>query len=179
MTQKLVADRCRSDENTNTTDADSEGVLRTDVPADPLIEHAVRCAEQAIAAVSELLGVLEMLAGTERESQHSVPERRRPPATGIHLTNQERRVLTMLAAGLPNRKIAVNLDISDKTVKNYVHSLLVKLDVTSRTEAASKAFGERLVDPVVCRSIRTRNIAGGDLVPAPRHGGTNSFDRPR
>ncbi|SES36654.1 regulatory protein, luxR family [Lentzea xinjiangensis] len=63
-------------------------------------------------------------------------------------------MLTLMAAGLPNRKIAESLELSEKTVKNYVHGVLMKLNVTTRTEAASKALSELLVDPAECRRVR-------------------------
>ena len=56
-----------------------------------------------------------------------------------NLTVQERRVLELLAAGLTNRAIAEELYLSDKTVKNYVSSLLTKLGMARRSEAAAYA----------------------------------------
>ena len=55
------------------------------------------------------------------------------------LTPQERRILDLLAGGLTNRDIADELFLSDKTVKNYVSSLLMKLGMSRRSEAAAYA----------------------------------------
>ncbi|GHF52227.1 DNA-binding NarL/FixJ family response regulator [Amycolatopsis bartoniae] len=52
------------------------------------------------------------------------------------LSPQERRVLDLIAAGLTNRQIAERLFLAEKTVKNYVSSLLHKLGFERRTEAA-------------------------------------------
>jgi DNA-binding NarL/FixJ family response regulator len=52
------------------------------------------------------------------------------------LSPQERRVLDLIAAGLTNRQIAQQLFLAEKTVKNYVSSLLHKLGFERRTEAA-------------------------------------------
>jgi DNA-binding NarL/FixJ family response regulator len=52
------------------------------------------------------------------------------------LSPQERRVLDLVAAGLTNRQIASRLYLAEKTVKNYVSSLLHKLGFERRTEAA-------------------------------------------
>jgi DNA-binding NarL/FixJ family response regulator len=52
------------------------------------------------------------------------------------LSPQERRVLELIAAGLTNRQIAERLFLAEKTVKNYVSSLLHKLGFERRTEAA-------------------------------------------
>lgn len=52
------------------------------------------------------------------------------------LTPQERRILELLADGLTNRAIADRMFLAEKTVKNYVSSLLAKLGMSRRTEAA-------------------------------------------
>lgn len=52
------------------------------------------------------------------------------------LTDQERRVLRFIAEGLTNREIARQMYLSEKTVKNYVSSLLAKLGMQRRTQAA-------------------------------------------
>lgn len=53
-----------------------------------------------------------------------------------HLTDQERRILTHMAEGGTNRDIAQAMQLSEKTVKNYVSSILAKLGLHRRTEAA-------------------------------------------
>jgi two-component system, NarL family, response regulator DevR len=55
------------------------------------------------------------------------------------LTHQEAKILDLLAEGLTNREIAERLYLSEKTVKNYVSSLLLKLGMTRRSEAAALA----------------------------------------
>jgi DNA-binding NarL/FixJ family response regulator len=52
------------------------------------------------------------------------------------LSNQERRILDLLAAGMTNRRIAVEMSLAEKTVKNYVSNLLAKMGLSRRTEAA-------------------------------------------
>ena len=52
------------------------------------------------------------------------------------LTEQERRILVLVAEGLTNREIAQRMFLSEKTVKNYVSSLLAKLGMERRTQAA-------------------------------------------
>ena len=52
------------------------------------------------------------------------------------LTPQERRILDLLADGLSNRQIADELFLAEKTVKNYVSNLLMKMNMSRRTEAA-------------------------------------------
>lgn len=53
------------------------------------------------------------------------------------LSSQEERILDMIGDGLTNREIAERIDLSDKTVKNYVSNILQKLEVARRAEAAS------------------------------------------
>jgi two-component system response regulator DevR len=60
------------------------------------------------------------------------------------LSPQERRILTLLADGMTNRQIAEQLYLAEKTVKNYVSNLLMKLGMHRRTEAA--VFAARLAD---------------------------------
>jgi two-component system response regulator DevR len=52
------------------------------------------------------------------------------------LTEQERRILEYVAEGLTNREIAQRMFLADKTVKNYVSSVLAKLGLERRTQAA-------------------------------------------
>jgi DNA-binding NarL/FixJ family response regulator len=52
------------------------------------------------------------------------------------LSPQERRILDLIAEGKTNREIAAALFLAEKTVKNYVSNLLIKLGMKRRTEAA-------------------------------------------
>ena len=52
------------------------------------------------------------------------------------LTEQELAILGHIAEGLTNRQIGERMFLAEKTVKNYVSSLLAKLGLTSRTQAA-------------------------------------------
>jgi DNA-binding NarL/FixJ family response regulator len=61
-----------------------------------------------------------------------------------HLTDQERKILDLLAEGLTNRQIGERLYLAEKTVKNYVSNLLMKLGMHRRTEAA--VYATRLAD---------------------------------
>ncbi len=64
---------------------------------------------------------------------------RKPPEEDeqlARLTEQERKILDLLAQGLTNRQIGERLYLAEKTVKNYVSNLLMKLGMHRRTEAA-------------------------------------------
>lgn len=60
------------------------------------------------------------------------------------LTEQERRVLAHLAEGESNREIARSMELAEKTVRNYVSSILAKLALVSRAQAATYAVRKRL-----------------------------------
>lgn len=71
-----------------------------------------------------------------------VLERMRTLAKGEHddlapLSSQERKILALIAEGKTNREIATDIFLSDKTVKNYVSSILSKLNLRRRSEAAA------------------------------------------
>lgn len=65
------------------------------------------------------------------------------------LTQREREVLALLAAGATGREIAARLSISTNTVRTHVQSILTKLQVHSRLEAAVFAMKHRFLDDVV------------------------------
>ncbi|MBV9466516.1 MAG: response regulator transcription factor [Solirubrobacterales bacterium] len=69
-----------------------------------------------------------------------------PPAERGRLTGREREVLELIAAGQSNKRIALTLGISEKTVKTHVGHLLAKLEVADRTQAALLAVREGLID---------------------------------
>ena len=52
------------------------------------------------------------------------------------LTEQERKILALIAEGLTNRQIGERMFLAEKTVKNYVSSILAKLGLERRTQAA-------------------------------------------
>jgi DNA-binding NarL/FixJ family response regulator len=80
-----------------------------------------------------------------------VLERIRRIATGSQetdelsqLTGQERKILMLVAEGKTNKEIAAEIYLSDKTVKNYVSSILAKLNLERRAQAAAFVAKHRL-----------------------------------
>ncbi|WP_207218927.1 response regulator [Pengzhenrongella frigida] len=65
------------------------------------------------------------------------------------LTAQESAVLDLIGQGLTNREIADRMYLAEKTVKNYVSSLLAKIQVHGRTQAALYIAEQRRVHPPV------------------------------
>ena len=71
--------------------------------------------------------------------------RRSTRGNPANLTNRELQVLALLVAGLSNGEIASRLHLSVKTVGHHVSSILGKLEVSNRTEAATAAVGRGIV----------------------------------
>jgi DNA-binding NarL/FixJ family response regulator len=73
-------------------------------------------------------------------------ERSKEAAVFTDLSSQEMRVLALIAGGLTNREIAGQLFLGEGTVRNYVSSLLSKLHLSNRAEAAAFAVQNRIKD---------------------------------
>ncbi|GAB6899652.1 response regulator [Kineosporia succinea] len=84
-------------------------------------------AGQSLLDPAVTLKVLERIRNGEKPSE---------PDQLSSLTAQERRILELIAQGMTNRQIGETLFLAEKTVKNYVSSLLAKLGVERRTQAA-------------------------------------------
>jgi len=75
-----------------------------------------------------------------------------PPKNPEMLTERETEVLRLLAKGLANKEIAQELSIGNRTVKSHISSILAKLGVQSRTQAALHAARIGLVDTAEMRN---------------------------
>ena len=102
----------------------------------------------------DLVSALEAVGRGESLLDPAVTERVlarvRQIATGeIHdelagLTPQERKILLLVAEGMTNKAIVAEIFLSDKTVKNYVSSILAKLNLERRAQAAAFVARHRL-----------------------------------
>ena len=108
------------------------GYLLKDTEADEL------CRAIKAAAAGKVQLAPEAAARLMREV--STPEEIEP------LTEREQDVLRLLALGLTNKEIALDLHIGDSTVKTHVGNILLKLGVQSRTQAALYAAKTGLVE---------------------------------
>lgn len=72
---------------------------------------------------------------------HGPPE---PPPAGSTLTAREVEVLKLVAQGLSNQEVALDLGVSERTVTTHVSSILGKLNLANRTQAALYAVHEGL-----------------------------------
>ncbi len=98
--------------------------------------------------VSALRAVASGLSILDPQASQQVMARLRRHASSVDpvaaLTEQEKRVLELIGEGLTNRQIAQRMSLAEKTAKNYVSSLLTKLGMQRRTQAA--AFSVRHAD---------------------------------
>jgi two-component system response regulator DevR len=94
---------------------------------------------------ADLVGAVRRVAGGESLLDPKATERVLHRLRGgephddrlTQLTGQERRILDLIGEGLTNRQIGERLNLAEKTVKNYVSSLLAKLGMQRRTQAAA------------------------------------------
>lgn len=112
------------------------GFLLKDVPAE-VVPGAVRAAASGDTLISG--------GPTRRLVEAFLPVgRRQSPRLGA-LSDRERDVLTLIAAGRSNREIAAELHLGETTVKTYVGRLLGKLDARDRVALVITAYEEGLV----------------------------------
>lgn len=116
--------------------AGAHGYLLKDIPPNELVQ-AVRSAYLGKVQLHPDVARTLMAAVATRESPALV---RQQPPPADDLTERELDVLRLIAVGLSNRQIADNLVISEKTVKTHVSSILDKLRVEDRTQAAIYAL---------------------------------------
>jgi two-component system response regulator DevR len=109
--------------------AGAAGYVLKQIRGDDLVQ-AIRTvgAGQSLLDPAITKGVLDRL----RKGKHLLKDERL-----ARLSPQEERILELVSAGRTNKQIGEELHLAEKTVKNYVSSILAKLEVTRRAEAAS------------------------------------------
>jgi two-component system nitrate/nitrite response regulator NarL len=83
--------------------------------------------------------VTPTLAARMLKSIHQRPAMPKPEKTAFVLTPREEDILECVSVGQTNKEIAIQLSISEKTVKHYMTTIMHKLQVRNRVEAALKA----------------------------------------
>lgn len=95
-------------------------------------------------------------------STQSVEQRLASPGLagdGSPLTEREWEVLDLVAEGCSNRQVGRRLGISEKTVKNHLHSIFGKLGTHSRTEAALVVYLRHMDSWRACGCPKSHRIA--------------------
>ena len=101
---------------------------------------------------TDLVGAIRTIAAGQSlldpQAAATVMRRMRDQASATDplagLTDQERRILTLIGEGLTNRQIGDRLFLAEKTVKNYVSALFAKLGMQRRAQAA--AYAARIIE---------------------------------
>src|SRR5262245_12694980 len=93
----------------------------------------------------ELLEAIRTVHAGARRIPSAVAERLAERMTGQELTARELQVLELIVKGRSNKEISTELAISEATVKSHINSLLSKLGVSDRTQAATSALQRGLV----------------------------------
>lgn len=114
--------------------AGASGYVLKQIRGNELVDAIMRVAQgQSLLDPQVTARVLERLRGGHEED-----------SALADLTEQERKVLMHIADGLTNRQIGQEMFLAEKTVKNYVSSILAKLGMERRTQAA--VFASKLRD---------------------------------
>jgi NarL family two-component system response regulator LiaR len=101
------------------------------------LERAVRAAHAGEAVLDPVVGARLVAALASGRDDEPIDR----------LTPREREVLELIGRGYPNKRIARELELAEKTVKTHVGHVLAKLGVADRTQAAVIAVRAGLVDP--------------------------------
>jgi DNA-binding NarL/FixJ family response regulator len=129
--------------------AGADGYLLKDAGPAALTE-AIRAVHRGEALLSPEAAAVVMarVAGDDGTgAPGAAPAAPRPHPDLDRLTPREREVLAGLGRGLSNRQLAAELFVSEKTVKTHVSSLLAKLRLADRTQAALFAVRAGVADP--------------------------------
>jgi two-component system response regulator DevR len=111
----------------------ADGFLRKELEGSALLA-AVRAAMRGVTVIDP--HALELMCGRARPDSGQ-DTARTPAAADAALSTQEKRVLAELAAGKTNKEIGKALELSEKTVRNYLNSIFKKLNVARRAEAVA------------------------------------------
>lgn len=107
-------------------------------------EYSVRqLTQKAYWHLASLARVIHQIEQATAEPNAPTPRATLNANVAALLTQREREVLGLLVKGLSNRRIARTLGISESTVKNHLHAIFLKLDVTDRTQAIAAILGDQ------------------------------------
>lgn len=112
---------------TTALDSGAAGYVLKGVGARTLAD-AIRSVAAGEGYVAPSLSARLIAARTQATPANSTPV--------MNLTPRERQVLELVAVGMSNKHVAIELDLQEKTVKHHMTQILTKLGVTNRTEAA-------------------------------------------
>jgi DNA-binding NarL/FixJ family response regulator len=125
-------------------------IILTSFETDEDIYRAVQAGAQGYllkdAPQSDMVDAIRAVHAGKRYFPRHIAARLAERMLRTNLTARELEVLHMLARGLTNKQIGCALDISDNTVRNHVNSIIEKLEVSDRTEAATTAIHRGIIE---------------------------------
>jgi DNA-binding NarL/FixJ family response regulator len=113
-------------------EAGADGYVTADASIDELVTAIERIAREELICSPQIAATL-----FQRVSEGGSHDG--PMTQARSLTNRERQVLGLIQRGYSNKEIAQSLNIAEPTVKNHVHHLLEKLEVSTRAQASARA----------------------------------------
>lgn len=106
--------------------AGADGFLLKSIKGEELIEDIIRVYEgKSVLDPAVTVGVFNTISGQKIKNN-----------LGANLSPKEVKIIDMVSQGMANKEIAFAMEISDKTVRNYISQIFKKLNVSNRTEAA-------------------------------------------
>lgn len=128
----------------------TRAIILTSFETDEDIYRAVQAGAHGYllkdAPQADMIAAIKMVSCGKRYFPPHIAERLAERMMRTNLTGRELEVLQMLARGLTNKEIGRALEISGNTVRNHVNSIIEKLEVSDRTEAATTAIHRGLIE---------------------------------
>jgi len=130
--------------------ANTRAIILTSFETDEDIYRAVQAGAQGYllkdSRQAEMVEAIRAVHSGKRYFPRDIAARLAERMMRTELTPREVEVLQMLARGLTNKEIGNALEISGNTVRNHVNSIIEKLEVSDRTEAATTAILRGIIE---------------------------------
>jgi DNA-binding NarL/FixJ family response regulator len=127
----------------------ARAIILTSFETDEDIYRAVQAGAQGYllkdTSLREMTEAIRTVYAGKRYIPRTIASRLAERMMRSNLTGREHEILGLLAKGLTNKQIGHVLGISEHTVRNHVNSVIEKLDVSDRTEAATTAIQRGLI----------------------------------
>jgi two-component system NarL family response regulator len=124
-------------------------IILTSYETDEDIYRAVQAGAQGYllkdTSLREMVEAIKVIHGGKRYIPRQIAARLAERMMRTNITARELEILKLLAKGLTNKQIGHVFGISDNTVRNHVNSIIEKLEVSDRTEAATTAIQRGII----------------------------------
>jgi DNA-binding NarL/FixJ family response regulator len=130
-------------------DAGPKAIVLTSFETDEDVYRAVQAGARGYllknSQQNEIVDAIRAVHAGRRHIPPRIAARLADRMTRANLTARELEILEMLAKGLTNKQIGGALGISENTARNHVNSIIEKLEVADRTEAATAAIEQGII----------------------------------